>query len=253
MQKNILITGGGSGIGQAIAWNLANLGFKVYIVGRNLDKLQSTHNKYPNLIKIIQADITNFSTHEKIKNAIEEMSLNYLVHNAGIAASTTRLLDIEPDSFQTLMKTNVDAPIFLTKSLLPLLTQARILNISSRAAHEAISSLGAYCVSKASLFMIKNVLNNEYHSEFLVGSLMPGVVETDIQTSLIDSSTDGFRDYLLQMKQQNRMVQPSHVAKFVNYLLLKTPDKAFINDDWDIYDTEHHQFWLGKDSLPMPL
>ena len=77
--KAILITGGGSGIGQALAWESAKHGMQVFIVGRRLDQLQETAVHFPNQIMPIQADVSLEADRAKIVAALKNTEIDYII------------------------------------------------------------------------------------------------------------------------------------------------------------------------------
>ena len=83
MKKQILITGGGTGIGRALAERFAAKGWQVTIVGRRVDLLQEVVNEYPDRIKAISADVGKIQDRQKIV-AEAKGTLSLVVHNAAV-------------------------------------------------------------------------------------------------------------------------------------------------------------------------
>ena len=81
MKKQILITGGGTGIGRALGERFAAKGWQVTIVGRRSDLLEEVVNEYPDRIKAISADVGKIQDRQKIVDEAKE-TLHLLVHNA---------------------------------------------------------------------------------------------------------------------------------------------------------------------------
>ena len=139
--------GKGSGIGRSITLDLVSRGLGVFIVGRRLEKLQETVglSKHPDNIVIIHADVSKEEGRNKIKQAIGDHNLRFLIHNAGIVGPLKSIKNVEIQEYRQVMETNVEAPIFLTKLLIPTLEQSakkngissRILHVSSGCAHRA--------------------------------------------------------------------------------------------------------------------
>ncbi|MEC7221920.1 MAG: SDR family oxidoreductase, partial [SAR324 cluster bacterium] len=153
MKKQILITGGGTGIGRALAERFAAKDWQVTIVGRRSYLLEEVMNEYPDRIKAISADVGKIQDRQKIVD--EAMAtLNLLVHNAAVLGPVGPILDQNLEDWRSHMATNVEGPLFLTQALLPnLVENSRVVHISSGAAHSGIPGWGMYCTSKAALFM----------------------------------------------------------------------------------------------------
>ena len=161
MKKQILITGGGTGIGRALAERFAAKDWQVTIVGRRLDLLEEVVNEYPDRIKAISADVGKIQDRQKIVDEAKG-NLNLLVHNAAVLGPVGPILAQNLGDWRSHMATNVEGPLFLTQALLPnLVENSRVVHISSGAAHQGIPGWGMYCTSKAALFMLGKLLKDE--------------------------------------------------------------------------------------------
>jgi NAD(P)-dependent dehydrogenase (short-subunit alcohol dehydrogenase family) len=143
-----IITGGGSGIGAALAKRLVSRSQKVLIVGRTSNTLLETKNECtnPGLIRTVVADVSLPEGRKAIVDSLDENEIvDNLVHNAAILEPVGPLVEVKPQEWMKHMATNVDGPLFLTQSLLPYLMNkdenndrgSRILHVSSGAAHYA--------------------------------------------------------------------------------------------------------------------
>ena len=239
-----IITGGGSGIGQALAFNLAQRGQKVLIIGRNQAHLQQTAANSP-LIDYLVADVTLEDDRLKIMEYVQSQPLSGLVHNAGIIEPITAIETITQAQLRLIMATNVEAPLLLTNKLFQQLQNARVLNIGSGAAHFPIPTWAAYCVSKAALAMLTRCWQIESLTMH-VASVMPGIIDTPMQdlirhASLMDAQK---RDFFQRLKDQRQLISCATVASFLTWLLLDVDAASFVAQEWDIYDQTHHDLWL---------
>ena len=245
MSKKIIITGASSGIGKALTAHLASIGHHVIAVARNRALLQDLQLQYPS-ISIIDADITQKEGRSNIKKALSPEDTGiYLIHNAGIA-SPSLLSDISEKTWDMHHETNLKAPLFLTQLLLPHLKHGgRVLHVSSGLAHNPLPGMSAYGTSKAAMLMIKAYANTEHTEDILFGSAMPGIVDTAIQTELRTHNEIQFPavNTFHRFFKQGELLQPTTAAKFLSWLLINTENTAFIEGDWDIYDTSHHTYW----------
>jgi short-subunit dehydrogenase len=247
MIKTIIVTGASSGIGRALAIQLASLQHNVIAVARNTEALEQLQKLYPSNIQIVTADITNKDDQLKIKNVLRPEDIGiYLIHNAGVA--TPRLFaDISEEEWDQHYLVNLKAPTFLTKLLLPHLQNGgRVLSISSGLAHAPMSAMSAYGVSKSALYMLKEYCNVELKDQKIAfASAMPGVVDTPIQERLRSYDIAHFPavGVFQGFYQRGELLQPSTAAKFLSWLLLEVDNEKFTKEDWDIYDSSHHHFW----------
>ncbi len=239
MRKIVVITGGGSGIGRALAQELAlHQEMEVFIIGRHQEKLLETQAADKAHIRVIQADVSTATGRAKITEAlVSENGIRFLVHNAAVLEPVAPLAKITLEEWRVHQKINVEGPLFLSQSLLPKLKGGRILHISSGAAHQPYAGWGAYCTSKAALYMIYQVLKEElYDFGIAVGSARPGVVDTPMQDNVRQADKTIFPniDKFIQLKESNQLFSAEDVARFLTHLLIKTSADAFSEKEWDI-------------------
>lgn len=156
-EKTILVTGGSSGIGKAIAKACLASGAKVIITGRNETKLQKTKNELQLLsqsIYTLNLDISEICGLADIPQKIRQLTgtpINVLVNNAGIAKGNFE--NLKEDEFSAVVDTNLKGTVFLTKSIAEDMIlneiQGNILNIISSSGNRP--ALSAYELSKWSL------------------------------------------------------------------------------------------------------
>jgi NAD(P)-dependent dehydrogenase (short-subunit alcohol dehydrogenase family) len=260
------VTGAGSGIGRSITLDLVSRGLGVFAVGRRLEKLEETKNlsKSPSDVVVVQADISNEDGRTKVQQTIGDQHLRFLIQNAGIVGPLKRLKDTELSDFQEVMATNVEAPIFLAKRLLPALEAnakrsgepSRILHISSGCAHNPTVSWMSYSVSKAAFLMAYRCLALELAPSILVGSCKPGIVDTEMQDTMRQATEDDFpkvaffkklksekeklfdadKDSKPHLPNRERLDTPENVAHFCWFLLDNTSKEEYSSQDWDIRD-----------------
>jgi len=188
-----IVTGGGSGIGRAVALELAGKGVDTLVVGRNvntLTKVAAENDK----IRVCVADISTPEGRKTVKDSVGDAAIHVLIQNAAVL-ETNPLVSSELAPFQAAMATNVEAPVFLTQALLPNLEaaegSARVLLVSSGVADMPIPGLGAYCASKAALKMLWKILAAECLPRGVhVGYCLPGLVDTGMPTHM--AQADGF-------------------------------------------------------------
>jgi len=244
--KHILITGGGTGIGRALAERFAAKGWRVTIVGRRLELLQEVARDYPDKISIISADVGSIQDRQKIV-AEAKGTLDLLVHNAAVLGPVGPILDQSPEDWKSHMATNVEGPLFLTQALLPnLVENSRVVNISSGAAHQGIPGWGMYCTSKAALFMLGQLLKDELAQRNIwFGSVRPGIVDTPMQAEIRALEPKDFPmvEQFRQYKATGALVTSELVAQYLEWLLLEVSGPQLGEREWDIRDAEWQSAW----------
>jgi 3-oxoacyl-[acyl-carrier protein] reductase len=203
VEKVALVTGGGRGIGLGIARCLAAEGYDLAVagvraeehVGETLDTLRA-----PGVdVLYCQADVSDRDARARMLDAIRERygRLDVLVNNAGVApAVRADILEATEESFERVMRINLQGPYFLTQSVARWMIRQRqeeegfrgcIVNISSISATVASPSRGEYCLSKAGVSMATQlwaVRLAEYGIS--VYEVRPGVIETDMTRAVQD-------------------------------------------------------------------
>jgi len=244
--KHILITGGGTGIGRALAERFAAKGWRVTIVGRRLNLLQEVARDYPDKISIISADVGSIQDRQKIVSEAKG-TLDLLVHNAAVLGPVGPILDQSPEDWKSHMATNVEGPLFLTQALLPKLVEnSRVVNISSGAAHQGIPGWGMYCTSKAALFMLGQLLKDELAQRNIwFGSVRPGIVDTPMQAEIRALEPENFPmvEQFRQYKATGALVTSELVAQYLEWLLLEVSGPQLGEREWDIRDAEWQSAW----------
>lgn len=244
-----VITGGGTGIGRALAAELAGQGMSVLVTGRREDALEDTRALDPEHIHVQSADVAEARGREQLCAALpREARVAYLVHNAGVLDPIGPIGGLEPQAWRRNMAVNLEAPLFLTQALLPRLDEGRIMHVSSGAAHRPIAGWSAYCAAKAALYMLYRCINAELNERrILCASLRPGVVDTPMQAHVREQSEERFPsvERFRTLKREGQLHPPQEVAKFMSWVLREVSDGAFPAREWDIDDTTHHELWGG--------
>jgi NAD(P)-dependent dehydrogenase (short-subunit alcohol dehydrogenase family) len=184
--KVALITGGGSGIGKAIALAYAGEGAHVCVAGRTLSKLQETASQIEKMGRkalAVRADITRLP---EIDHLISEVigyfgRIDILVNNAGVVVDAAAL-DVTEEQWDFLMNTDLKGVFFTTQYALPhMLKQGKgkVINIASPLAVEGIRNCSIYCAAKAAIVNLTRALAIELADRnILVNALAPGFTES---------------------------------------------------------------------------
>ena len=192
--KNIVVTGAGSGIGAQAAMSFAEFGATVILAGRTLEKLEWVYDKieqagypkpaiYPiNLEGAAEQDFIAMGDALKA----EFKCIDGLLHNAAELGARTPIANYPLRDWQKLMQVNVTAPFLMTRSLLPLLQKsqaASILFTGSSVGVKGRAYWGAYAVSKAACENMMQVLADEFdgNDKIRVNSINPGATRTGMR------------------------------------------------------------------------
>lgn len=242
-----VVTGGGSGMGRAIARKLAEEGFIVVITGRRAAMLQQTATTHPHKIETVIADIATRPGIEALVAAINGRPIALLVPAAGIF-TTQSLEQISPEDWQQMLAINVTSRLLLVQALRQQLHGGRILFIGSRSANTARKGALSYCVSQAASKMLQRCLQAELASvNIATGIVIPGPVDSQIMQLGIHADPAIYPDAIGQ--SQEPLIATEILGDFAAWLLLSTSAQHFSAEQWDIRDSHHHPHWLRHRSL----
>ena len=217
MNPVAFVTGGSRGIGFGIAQALAQEGFDVAINGMRpeaavTDTLNQLKSFGTDAI-YCQGDIASTEARQQMIEQIKQHygRLNVLVNNAGVAPKERNdILDATEESYEYVMKTNLQGPYFLTQTVANWMVEQRqsdnkfvayIINISSISATIASVNRGEYCVSKAGMSMMTLLFATRLGEYGIpVYEVRPGITKTDM--------TSGVTDKYDQLIENGLCVQP---------------------------------------------
>lgn len=214
-----VITGAGKGIGEAIAYGLAEMSYQTVLIGRNPENLEKVAAEIVNnggLAPVLfQLDVTDTpQMKETIQSVIAQFGrIDVLVNNAGVYFDGT--LELEESEFQAMLNTNLTAQFTLTKEVVPWMEHQRsgyIFNIASRSGKVGYAGSGGYCASKFGMLGLNESLYHELTPKGIkVTALCPGWVNTQMA---FDAGTP---------LKAEEMIQPEDLFKTIRYLLQLSP------------------------------
>jgi uncharacterized oxidoreductase len=219
--NTILITGGATGIGFALAEAFVKAGNKVLICGRRKARLEEAREKLSQ-IQVRQCDLSKKEDRESLCNWVRDnyKDLNILVNNAGIQmAIDLRKGTAELFGGEDEVQINFAAPIHLSAYFAPLLLEkkeAAIVNVSSGLGFVPIAAMPVYCATKAGVHMFSVSLRYQLKGTSIkVFEIVPPAVDTALGKGTTGAS-----------EQEYRGILPSEVAEATM--------KAFKNDEYEI-------------------
>lgn len=219
--KHALVTGGGTGIGLAIARSLVQNGASVTITGRRQEVLDQVSGDG---LYGLAMDVTDETqVRDVIDTAVAARGpLQIIVANAGIAEGR-KLHKTDTEFWRRIMATNVDGAFWTIREGMRSMLGTdwgRVLAVSSIAGVRGLPGGGAYSTSKhAVIGMIRSLSEDFMGSNFTFNSLCPGYVDTDIITRNIDSiqtragiSAEDAKQVMVSANRHNRLIAPEEIA-----------------------------------------
>lgn len=195
--RNIVITGGGSGIGLAMAKKFASEGANVIISGRNKEKLKKAVEKIGANAQYAQFDVTDINNDRTFLEKCKTMfngAIDCLVSNAGLSLHENVFTNVTIDGFDKQFNTNMRGNYFLCKAFLEMklsekAENASLLVTTSETGDQAYDI--PYGMTKAALnSMVKALSRRVYKSGIRVNAIAPGVTLSEM-TSSYASAEDG--------------------------------------------------------------
>jgi len=226
-QKHAIITGGGTGIGAAIADALDELGARITLMGRRIEPLRNTAQTLQNA-QAISVDVSDESS---VTNAFSEAGdFDILINNAGLAQSAP-LQRTSLEHWQQSIAVNLTGVFLCSKVAVVAMKNkpyGRIINIASTAGVKGYAYVSAYCAAKHGVIGFTKSLAKEIaQSGITVNAICPGYTETAILSDTIENivqktgcSTEQARKQLLADNPQKRFVQPQQIGALAAMLCM---------------------------------
>ena len=214
--KNALITGGGRGLGKAVAIALANEGVNVGITGRNEESLKTTVAELEKLGVKAAYSVFNVDEMAQVEQGVASIAsqlggIDILINNAGIGDFGS-FEDMPVETWEKVMKVNLFGVYYVAKATLPYLKQNKegdIVNVASTAGLKGGPNMSAYGASKAAVISLSQSLMAELRKfNIRVITLTPSTIATDM--SIEGKLTDG---------NPEKVLQPEDFAEWVRDIL----------------------------------
>lgn len=231
MKKTAIVTGGGRGIGYAIAYQLGKDGYNIVITGR------STQEDYKESLEALSKEGIEYlyvqggvESAEDRKKCIDETlarfgRIDVLVNNAGVAPLVRNdLLEMTEESFDRVIGINTKGTMFMSQIVANQMLKQEVIgpkrgtivNISSCSAEVSSVNRGEYCVSKAGIAMLTKLFADRLAGDgILVHEVRPGVIATDMTSKVKEKYDALIEKGLFPIK---RWGQPEDIAGAVSAL-----------------------------------
>ncbi|HDC9293618.1 TPA: SDR family oxidoreductase [Staphylococcus aureus] len=215
--KIAVVTGAGSGIGEAIATLLHEEGAKVVLAGRNKDKLQNVANQLAqDSVKVVPTDVTKKEeVDELIKIAQQTFGgLDIVINSAGQMLSS-KITDYQVDEWDSMIDVNIKGTLYTAQAALPTMLEqssGHLINIASISGFEVTKSSTIYSATKAAVHTITQGLEKELAKTGVkVTSISPGMVDTAITAAYNPSDRKNLDPQDIAEAVLYALTQPSHV------------------------------------------
>jgi 3-hydroxybutyrate dehydrogenase len=224
-----LITGGGRGIGRAIALAFAREGARVAVAARTHEQIKLVAEEIRGTCGVealaVECDVSHV---ESVARAFAEVTEGFghdveiLVNNAGVAESAP-LVKTDDELWQRHLAINLSGTFYATRAALPAMIErgwGRIINIASIAGKTGAPYIAAYSASKHGVLGLTRSVALEVATKGItVNAICPGYVETEMTTRAVEKITtktgkkmEEALDHLKRMSPQQRLVEPEEVA-----------------------------------------
>lgn len=190
----VLLTGASSGIGAALARQLADGGAKLVITARRSEPLEKLAARHPDRVWAVPGDLTDAAHRQRLIECCREKlgGLELLINNAGVGAMGP-FVQASPERLRRIFEVNFFAPAELSRGCYELLKQGRspgIMNVSSVLAHRAVPLKSEYCASKFAVHGLSDSLRAEWASDGISVLLVsPSTTDSAFFDAAIEDTT----------------------------------------------------------------
>ncbi|MFB7620531.1 SDR family NAD(P)-dependent oxidoreductase [Kitasatospora sp. NPDC056181] len=232
--KSVLVTGGGTGIGRAVALAFVREGARVAVAGRTGSSLAETvaliEEEGGTAVALV-GDVTKSADAARfVQETVERFgALDVAVNNAGILGTPGPLADVEEEDWQRLVDTNLTGTWLAMKHQIARMRAnggGAIVNISSNlGTHMRLPGLGVYAVTKAAVATLTRAAARDHIADGVrINSVSPGPVETTMSTRPGENAADK-ADRMKAQVPAGRAGAPEEIAAAV--LHLASPESAY--------------------------
>lgn len=214
--KSAIITGGGRGLGKAVALILASEGVNIGITGRNEENLKMTVDEIQKLGVNAHYAVFSMDNEIQVKAGLDSLAqqlggIDILINNAGIGDFGS-IEEMPTETWEQVIKTNLFGVYYAAKTVYPYMKekgQGDIINVASTAGLKGGSNMSAYAASKAAVISLSQSMMAEWRKQNIrVITLTPSTIASDM--SIQGGLTDG---------NPEKVLQPEDFAEWVRDIL----------------------------------
>ena len=221
--KRAVVTGGGQGIGRAIAERLLASGAAVALWDRDRPLVEATRDALAGQgdVLAVALDVTDLAAVEAAARETAQTlgGIDILVNNAGIAGPNHPLWEYPPNAWREVIEIDLNAVFYCCRAVVPQMIErkyGRICNVASIAGKEGNPSASAYAAAKAGVIAMTKALGKELAThDIAVNCITPAAARTRI----FDQITQEFIDYMLTRIPRGRFVEVEEIAAMVAWLV----------------------------------
>jgi NAD(P)-dependent dehydrogenase (short-subunit alcohol dehydrogenase family) len=220
--QTALVTGGGSGLGFAIAQKFVKQGYRTIIAGRNQDKLNQAKASLGELCTAVSIDLSDLKAIPGfVQKLVDEYGrIDILVNNAGINQKKD-FAEVTDEEFELILTTNLNAVFALSREVVKDMLKHRsgsIINISSMAAQYGLPKVIAYSASKSAIDGLTRAMAVELSPMGIrVNAIAPGFIYSDMTAKALDSDPDR-KARVFARTPMGVMGQPEDIGEAAGFL-----------------------------------
>jgi meso-butanediol dehydrogenase / (S,S)-butanediol dehydrogenase / diacetyl reductase len=238
--KVAIVTGGGTGIGEAVTRRFVACGARVCIAGRRQEMLDGVAKSLPEgSVKTCSADVSDEKDVQRIlKTALSfEGGLHVLVNNAAMDQNPAGVVDLDIAEWRRMLEVNLTGPFLMMKACIPHMIKAgvgSVVNISSLAGLRCNSEMPAYCATKGGLINLSQQAALDYGSyNVRCNVVCPGATKTAMFTDnmtefarMLDTNVEDIFARFMKDVPLNRVARPDELAGICAFLA--SDDSSFL-------------------------
>ncbi|NJK58126.1 MAG: SDR family oxidoreductase [Pleurocapsa sp. SU_5_0] len=230
LDKVVAVTGASSGIGEAIARELADAGCQVMLAARREEQLKSLVQELGDNVAYHLTDVTDAKQVQSMAQAtIERFSkIDVLVNNAGVMP-VSPLIELKIDDWNKAIDVNIRGVLHGIAAVLPHMSDrgsGQIINIGSVASIHAIPNFAVYCGTKFAVKAISESLRKETLGKVRVTTIYPGAVESELMASSNDEQTI---NQIASDFSDVSFISPTAISQAVRYAIAQ-PKEVSVNE-----------------------
>ena len=221
-KKVAIVTGGGSGLGFAIAEKFTKAGIETIIAGRDIEKLNAAKNQLGDLGHAMACDVSDLSSVPRFVNEVLKKfgQIDILVNNAGINMKKM-IEEVTDEDFQKVITTNLTAVFVMSREVIKHMLERKagcIINISSMAAQYGLPKVIAYSASKTAIDGMTRAMAVELGPKGIrVNAIAPGFIYSDMTAKALDSDPER-KAKVFNRTPMGIMGQPSDIGDAALFL-----------------------------------
>jgi meso-butanediol dehydrogenase / (S,S)-butanediol dehydrogenase / diacetyl reductase len=238
--KVAIVTGGGTGIGEAVTRRFVTCGARVCIAGRRQEMLDGVAKSLPGgSVKTCSADVSDEKDVQRIlKTALSfEGGLQVLVNNAAMDQNPAGIVDMDIAEWRRMIEVNLTGPFLMMKACIPHMIKAgvgSVVNISSLAGLRCNSEMPAYCATKGGIINLTQQAALDYgRCNVRCNVVCPGTTRTAMFTDnmtefaqMLDTNVEDIFARFMKDVPLNRVARPDEMAGICAFLA--SDDSSFL-------------------------